>query len=182
MLFYFFQYVPPDLCICNFVLEQSLSVRALQEMLAHTRDNSREGVSTIVFLWHCEISVLEKSVFYFPPWTQKPFRIKTINKFYNLFNISLCLEIFPSLKFSKFQLGLNFSTSAFNLLGSYKTYSAIKVILISSDLRHYQNANGYCKVKHILGVIAILWQPKMFRGLVTLNVGHLQSTITFLSK
>uniref|UniRef100_A0A8C4NNS5 Ryanodine receptor 3 n=1 Tax=Dicentrarchus labrax TaxID=13489 RepID=A0A8C4NNS5_DICLA len=28
--------VPPDLCICNFVLEQSLSVRALQEMLANT--------------------------------------------------------------------------------------------------------------------------------------------------
>nr|XP_009293050.1 ryanodine receptor 3 isoform X3 [Danio rerio] len=28
------KYVPPDLCICNFVLEQSLSVRALQEMLA----------------------------------------------------------------------------------------------------------------------------------------------------
>ncbi|XP_077442696.1 ryanodine receptor 3 [Stigmatopora argus] len=30
------KYVPPDLCICNFVLEQSLSVRALQEMLANT--------------------------------------------------------------------------------------------------------------------------------------------------
>uniref|UniRef100_A0A8C1VBL3 Ryanodine receptor 3 n=1 Tax=Cyprinus carpio TaxID=7962 RepID=A0A8C1VBL3_CYPCA len=28
------KYFPPDLCICNFVLEQSLSVRALQEMLA----------------------------------------------------------------------------------------------------------------------------------------------------
>lgn len=38
------QYVPPDLCICNFVLEQSLSVRALQEMLANTGQNS-EGVS-----------------------------------------------------------------------------------------------------------------------------------------
>lgn len=37
------QYVPPDLCICNFVLEQSLSVRALQEMLANTGQNS-EGV------------------------------------------------------------------------------------------------------------------------------------------
>uniref|UniRef100_A0A8C4H5G0 Ryanodine receptor 3 n=1 Tax=Dicentrarchus labrax TaxID=13489 RepID=A0A8C4H5G0_DICLA len=32
--------VPPDLCICNFVLEQSLSVRALQEMLANTGQNS----------------------------------------------------------------------------------------------------------------------------------------------
>uniref|UniRef100_A0A3Q3KQK1 Ryanodine receptor 3 n=1 Tax=Mastacembelus armatus TaxID=205130 RepID=A0A3Q3KQK1_9TELE len=38
------KYVPPDLCICNFVLEQSLSVRALQEMLANTGQNS-EGVS-----------------------------------------------------------------------------------------------------------------------------------------
>uniref|UniRef100_A0A8C0F5J6 Ryanodine receptor 3 n=1 Tax=Bubo bubo TaxID=30461 RepID=A0A8C0F5J6_BUBBB len=34
------KYVPPDLCICNFVLEQSLSVRALQEMLANTGDNN----------------------------------------------------------------------------------------------------------------------------------------------
>lgn len=38
------QYVPPDICICNFVLEQSLSVRALQEMLANAGQNS-EGVS-----------------------------------------------------------------------------------------------------------------------------------------
>ncbi|XP_073784038.1 ryanodine receptor 3-like isoform X2 [Danio rerio] len=30
------KYAPPDLCICSFVLEQSLSVRALQEMLAKT--------------------------------------------------------------------------------------------------------------------------------------------------
>uniref|UniRef100_A0A665TL55 Ryanodine receptor 3 n=1 Tax=Echeneis naucrates TaxID=173247 RepID=A0A665TL55_ECHNA len=35
------KYVPPDLCICNFVLEQSLSVRALQEMLANT--GQRQG-------------------------------------------------------------------------------------------------------------------------------------------
>ncbi|XP_033931816.1 ryanodine receptor 3 [Pseudochaenichthys georgianus] len=34
------KYVPPDLCVCNFVLEQSLSVRALQEMLAKTGPNS----------------------------------------------------------------------------------------------------------------------------------------------
>uniref|UniRef100_A0A673MWT3 Ryanodine receptor 3 n=1 Tax=Sinocyclocheilus rhinocerous TaxID=307959 RepID=A0A673MWT3_9TELE len=33
-------YVPPDLCICSFVLEQSLSVRALQEMLAKTGQNN----------------------------------------------------------------------------------------------------------------------------------------------
>ncbi|XP_074985826.1 ryanodine receptor 3 isoform X13 [Caretta caretta] len=37
------KYVPPDLCICNFVLEQSLSVRALQEMLASTGENASEG-------------------------------------------------------------------------------------------------------------------------------------------
>ncbi|XP_047677282.1 ryanodine receptor 3 isoform X4 [Tachysurus fulvidraco] len=34
------KYVPPDLCICNFVLEQSLSVRALQEMLAKSGENN----------------------------------------------------------------------------------------------------------------------------------------------
>uniref|UniRef100_A0A8I3Q8P6 Ryanodine receptor 3 n=1 Tax=Canis lupus familiaris TaxID=9615 RepID=A0A8I3Q8P6_CANLF len=38
------KYVPPDLCVCNFVLEQSLSVRALQEMLANTGENGGEGV------------------------------------------------------------------------------------------------------------------------------------------
>ncbi|KAM4600943.1 ryanodine receptor 3 [Polymixia lowei] len=38
------KYVPPDLCICNFVLEQSLSVRALQEMLAKTGQNN-EGAA-----------------------------------------------------------------------------------------------------------------------------------------
>uniref|UniRef100_A0A3B4UZ35 Ryanodine receptor 2 n=1 Tax=Seriola dumerili TaxID=41447 RepID=A0A3B4UZ35_SERDU len=37
--------VPPDLSICTFVLEQSLSVRALQEMLANTEEKA-EGVST----------------------------------------------------------------------------------------------------------------------------------------
>ncbi|XP_058255380.1 ryanodine receptor 3 isoform X5 [Hemibagrus wyckioides] len=36
------KYVPPDLCICNFVLEQSLSVRALQEMLAKTGENNEK--------------------------------------------------------------------------------------------------------------------------------------------
>lgn len=39
-----FQNVPPDLSICTFVLEQSLSVRALQEMLANTEERA-EGVS-----------------------------------------------------------------------------------------------------------------------------------------
>ncbi|XP_027409257.1 ryanodine receptor 3 isoform X3 [Bos indicus x Bos taurus] len=39
------KYVPPDLCVCNFVLEQSLSVRALQEMLANTGENGGEGAA-----------------------------------------------------------------------------------------------------------------------------------------
>uniref|UniRef100_A0A8I3Q8Q6 Ryanodine receptor 3 n=1 Tax=Canis lupus familiaris TaxID=9615 RepID=A0A8I3Q8Q6_CANLF len=41
------KYVPPDLCVCNFVLEQSLSVRALQEMLANTGENGGEGVNIV---------------------------------------------------------------------------------------------------------------------------------------
>uniref|UniRef100_A0A8C6KAB8 Uncharacterized protein n=1 Tax=Melopsittacus undulatus TaxID=13146 RepID=A0A8C6KAB8_MELUD len=40
--------VPPDLSICTFVLEQSLSVRALQEMLANTEEKA-EGVSYQIF-------------------------------------------------------------------------------------------------------------------------------------
>ncbi|XP_064783083.1 ryanodine receptor 3-like [Oncorhynchus masou masou] len=40
------KYVPPDLCICNFVLEHSLSVRALQEMLAKTGQNSEGGIGS----------------------------------------------------------------------------------------------------------------------------------------
>lgn len=39
-----FQNVPPDLAICCFTLEQSLSVRALQEMLSNTSlDEVREN-------------------------------------------------------------------------------------------------------------------------------------------
>uniref|UniRef100_A0ACB8FTQ5 Uncharacterized protein n=1 Tax=Sphaerodactylus townsendi TaxID=933632 RepID=A0ACB8FTQ5_9SAUR len=38
------QKVPPDLAICCFILEQSLSVRALQEMLANTVEVGVEGV------------------------------------------------------------------------------------------------------------------------------------------
>ncbi|KAM4751731.1 ryanodine receptor 1-like [Cyanocitta cristata] len=38
------QNVPPDLAVCCFVLEQSLSVRALQEMLANSSDMGGEGV------------------------------------------------------------------------------------------------------------------------------------------
>ncbi|XP_026109820.1 ryanodine receptor 3-like [Carassius auratus] len=38
------KYVPPDLCICSFVLEQSLSVRALQEMLAKTGQNNDQFI------------------------------------------------------------------------------------------------------------------------------------------
>ncbi|NXP83938.1 RYR2 protein, partial [Passerina amoena] len=48
--------VPPDLSICTFVLEQSLSVRALQEMLANTEEKA-EGVSSIL-LKHTNISFL----------------------------------------------------------------------------------------------------------------------------
>uniref|UniRef100_A0A8C3SD88 Inositol 1,4,5-trisphosphate/ryanodine receptor domain-containing protein n=1 Tax=Chelydra serpentina TaxID=8475 RepID=A0A8C3SD88_CHESE len=36
------QNVPPDLAICCFILEQSLSVRALQEMLANTMEVGSE--------------------------------------------------------------------------------------------------------------------------------------------
>lgn len=39
------KYVPPDLSICVFVLEQSLSVRALQEMLTSTSEKNNEGVT-----------------------------------------------------------------------------------------------------------------------------------------
>ncbi|XP_012862710.2 ryanodine receptor 3 [Echinops telfairi] len=39
------KYVPPDLWVCNFVLEQSLSVRALQEMLAHAGERGGEGAA-----------------------------------------------------------------------------------------------------------------------------------------
>lgn len=39
--------MPPDLSICTFVLEQSLSVRALQEMLANTEEKA-EGVSVMM--------------------------------------------------------------------------------------------------------------------------------------
>ncbi|KAF1427970.1 Ryanodine receptor 2, partial [Spheniscus humboldti] len=48
--------VPPDLSICTFVLEQSLSVRALQEMLANTEEKA-EGVS-LGLLQHTSISLL----------------------------------------------------------------------------------------------------------------------------
>lgn len=37
------QNVPPDLAICTFILEQSLSVRALQEMLANTVEMTEVG-------------------------------------------------------------------------------------------------------------------------------------------
>ncbi|XP_069042527.1 ryanodine receptor 1 isoform X6 [Lepisosteus oculatus] len=37
------QNVPPDLAICSFILEQSLSVRALQEMLANTVEMGNES-------------------------------------------------------------------------------------------------------------------------------------------
>ncbi|KFQ91088.1 Ryanodine receptor 2, partial [Nipponia nippon] len=49
--------VPPDLSICTFVLEQSLSVRALQEMLANTEEKA-EGVKGLILLQHTTISLL----------------------------------------------------------------------------------------------------------------------------
>ncbi|CAL8382943.1 unnamed protein product [Gadus morhua 'NCC'] len=54
--------VPPDLSICAFVLEQSLSVRALQEMLANTEEKAEGHVD--VEKWRspsmCSMSYLSK--------------------------------------------------------------------------------------------------------------------------
>lgn len=52
-VFLLFQNVPPDLSICTFVLEQSLSVRALQEMLASSEDKA-EGVSVKTHSTHTD--------------------------------------------------------------------------------------------------------------------------------
>ncbi|KAL1264894.1 hypothetical protein QQF64_005249, partial [Cirrhinus molitorella] len=55
--------VPPDLSICTFVLEQSLSVRALQEMLANTEERA-EGVSAVSvthLMGHPEIGDLKQT-------------------------------------------------------------------------------------------------------------------------
>nr|XP_055030657.1 ryanodine receptor 1b isoform X5 [Misgurnus anguillicaudatus] len=49
------QNVPPDLAICAFILEQSLSVRALQEMLANTvemNDSSQGGAHRTLLYGH----------------------------------------------------------------------------------------------------------------------------------
>lgn len=46
MLLILLQNVPPDLAICSFILEQSLSVRALQEMLANTVEMTEVTVKT----------------------------------------------------------------------------------------------------------------------------------------
>ncbi|KAG7238575.1 hypothetical protein INR49_030848, partial [Caranx melampygus] len=53
------KYVPPDLCICTFVLEQSLSVRALQEMLAKSGQNSEGMCNSPIFIFYflCIISI-----------------------------------------------------------------------------------------------------------------------------
>ncbi|KAJ8266587.1 hypothetical protein GJAV_G00132220 [Gymnothorax javanicus] len=58
------QNVPPDLAICSFTLEQSLSVRALQEMLSHTSDMSSQGgghrtllYGHAILLKHCHSSM-----------------------------------------------------------------------------------------------------------------------------
>lgn len=46
-LFFLYQNVPPDLSVCGFVLAQCLSVRALQEMLAHSENLAAEVFSII---------------------------------------------------------------------------------------------------------------------------------------
>ncbi|NXC32298.1 RYR2 protein, partial [Campylorhamphus procurvoides] len=43
--------VPPDLSICTFVLEQSLSVRALQEMLANTEEKAEGAAIWCLFIF-----------------------------------------------------------------------------------------------------------------------------------
>ncbi|KAJ7407277.1 hypothetical protein WISP_127879 [Willisornis vidua] len=65
--------VPPDLSICTFVLEQSLSVRALQEMLANTEEKAegRDGGSQLevdtcfrllgVLLTHLKLAISPES-------------------------------------------------------------------------------------------------------------------------
>uniref|UniRef100_A0A3Q4GHR2 Ryanodine receptor 1 n=1 Tax=Neolamprologus brichardi TaxID=32507 RepID=A0A3Q4GHR2_NEOBR len=45
------QNVPPDLAICSFILEQSLSVRALQEMLANTVEMTEVGQAVDLDKW-----------------------------------------------------------------------------------------------------------------------------------
>lgn len=58
-----FQNVPPDLAICCFILEQSLSVRALQEMLSNTSvDEVRHNQREISAVWlkgaSCDASII----------------------------------------------------------------------------------------------------------------------------
>lgn len=49
VLFVWLQNVPPDLAICTFILEQSLSVRALQEMLANTVEMTEVRLKTSIW-------------------------------------------------------------------------------------------------------------------------------------
>uniref|UniRef100_A0A8C9MZ91 Ryanodine receptor 2 n=1 Tax=Serinus canaria TaxID=9135 RepID=A0A8C9MZ91_SERCA len=54
--------VPPDLSICTFVLEQSLSVRALQEMLANTEEKAEGPSENWIRTFKTETSVTVTSV------------------------------------------------------------------------------------------------------------------------
>uniref|UniRef100_A0A3Q2Y9Q9 Inositol 1,4,5-trisphosphate/ryanodine receptor domain-containing protein n=1 Tax=Hippocampus comes TaxID=109280 RepID=A0A3Q2Y9Q9_HIPCM len=71
------QKVPPDLAICNFILEQSLSVRALQEMLANTVEMTEVGSSQggghrtllyghAILLRHNHSGMVRYAFFFFP--------------------------------------------------------------------------------------------------------------------
>uniref|UniRef100_A0A3Q2Z534 Inositol 1,4,5-trisphosphate/ryanodine receptor domain-containing protein n=1 Tax=Hippocampus comes TaxID=109280 RepID=A0A3Q2Z534_HIPCM len=72
------QKVPPDLAICNFILEQSLSVRALQEMLANTVEMTEVGLSDFsgghrtllyghaILLRHNHSGMVRYAFFFFP--------------------------------------------------------------------------------------------------------------------
>ena len=63
-VFFWLQNVPPDLSICAFVLEQSLSVRALQEILA-SREEKAEGVSKNLYLSQKKHPDSRKSIYNF---------------------------------------------------------------------------------------------------------------------
>ncbi|TNN60671.1 Ryanodine receptor 3 [Liparis tanakae] len=55
------KYVPPDLCVCTFVLEQALSVRALQEMLAKSGQNS-EGMCLCSTVQRCRLALFGETL------------------------------------------------------------------------------------------------------------------------
>uniref|UniRef100_A0A3P8VLF2 Inositol 1,4,5-trisphosphate/ryanodine receptor domain-containing protein n=1 Tax=Cynoglossus semilaevis TaxID=244447 RepID=A0A3P8VLF2_CYNSE len=74
--------VPPDLAICCFILEQSLSVRALQEMLSNSSvDESSQGgghrtllYGHAILLKHTHSNMVRTSTWTacFSPWSASP--------------------------------------------------------------------------------------------------------------